>query len=799
MEGEYLTTLASTVKGMDTPAVIGMVQCFLKSYGYQRLNETLLKDSDYRLFLHGDEGKEHVLLVAPSPKIQQLGVFAVSDIPKDTWLGEYGVGCLSVYGELCFNTFVALFPSLHPYAMESVRSEPVSIVDWRDLTGQSIIPATHLERQCLDRAFVNPKFLTTMSKQSFALDTDQEYKNQIVQILREDNDWDPTWESSLNVDYLDRFVTKFRFPVKMQSEKYGNDIPFQGFSPRLNQGNSEYALESLGAINCKFVSKSNDVWIQTTQDIKAGTEILIDYGKKYWESSTDIAVESLRDYLDDSLYREMILNLVSSISVSCLSHVPVFCDRQKDLTTLLESIPVCEPAPAPTKKKKHKKQKLRFKKGDLLMYWDQSGSAQASEWPCVVLSQSSTSINVQWLSCWYPEEFALYFGATASLNKKTLKSLDDWFVASPGTRPDPRDLKRHDFYYLKDHFDEDDVVPKTLSALELSTLKEVMEAKKSQLKPIMDANIGKNIFVDQILKANHADVLSIVQQCGTEALKSKLEVRTAAVNTSEPVDPQNMIDISAEAEMMMGVNDKTYPIRVDNRTLAKEAERGKENGMRQFVSSVPCMKGNYCMFQTCPFHHELPFEQRKAEQDRLAKEKADRLAKEKADRLAKEKAEQDRLAKEKAEQDRLAKEKADRIAAAKSRYEKKKEKQQCESAAATLQRMRLGPNAIQKAKERKARLARDKERRLQEANAMDQKERKLWLARKKRQSEIKAWNDKVNRRGEEARQRRRRNRDSNGALIQQPPPKRTRYESLMDRYMCQSAETCNCQINCFQN
>ena len=50
-----------------------------------------------------------------------------------------------------------------------------------------------------------------MSKQSFALDTDQEYKNQIVQILREDNDWDPTWESSLNVDYLDRFVTKFRF------------------------------------------------------------------------------------------------------------------------------------------------------------------------------------------------------------------------------------------------------------------------------------------------------------------------------------------------------------------------------------------------------------------------------------------------------------------------------------------------------------------------------------------------------------------------------------------------------------
>ena len=128
MEGEYLTTLASTVKGMDTPAVIGMVQCFLKSYGYQRLNETLLKDSDYRLFLHGDEGKEHVLLVARR-QIQQLGVFAVSDIPKDTWLGEYGVGCLVSMVNCASNTFVALFPSLHPYAMESVRSEPVSIVD----------------------------------------------------------------------------------------------------------------------------------------------------------------------------------------------------------------------------------------------------------------------------------------------------------------------------------------------------------------------------------------------------------------------------------------------------------------------------------------------------------------------------------------------------------------------------------------------------------------------------------------------------------------------------------------------
>ena len=80
---------------------------------------------------------------------------------------------------------------------------------------------------------------------------------------------------------------------------------------------------------------------------------------------------------------------------------------------------------------------------------------------------------------------------------------------------------------------------------------------------------------------------------------------------------------------------------------------------------------------------------------------------------------------------------------------------------------------------------------------MKQKERELLLARKTRQCEIKAWRDKVNRHGEEARQRRRRNRDSNGMLIE-PPPKRTRYESLMDRYMCQSAETCNSQINFFQ-
>ena len=98
-----------------------------------------------------------------------------------------------------------------------------------------------------------------------------------------------------------------------------------------------------------------------------------------------------------------------------------------------------------------------------------------------------------------------------------------------------------------------------------------METKKSQLKPIMDAKIGHNIFVDQIL-ANHADVLSIIQKC-VRRVKSKLEVRTAAVSTSEPVDSQNMIDISAEAEMMMGVNDKTYPIRVDNRNLQKKRSK----------------------------------------------------------------------------------------------------------------------------------------------------------------------------------------------------------------------------------
>ena len=63
MEGEYLNTLASTVQGMDTSTVIGVVQCFLKSYDYQRLNDTLLKESKCRLFLHCDQGKVHSFAV----------------------------------------------------------------------------------------------------------------------------------------------------------------------------------------------------------------------------------------------------------------------------------------------------------------------------------------------------------------------------------------------------------------------------------------------------------------------------------------------------------------------------------------------------------------------------------------------------------------------------------------------------------------------------------------------------------------------------------------------------------------
>ena len=186
---------------------------------------------------------------------------------------------------------------------------------------------------------------------------------------------------------------------------------------------------------------------------------MIDNGRGYHENVNQLTVQHLKEHVKDPTYRDVIQNVVSAISTSCLGGADTFIERKGQLDTLLESVPEETPvqpvAAAVTIAKK--KKEVTFKTGDLLMYY-WGGVGVASPWPCVVLSHTAHKIHVQWLTCWYPDEFDQYFGATASLQRKALKSHHEWFKQSDTLIPDPRDLQTNDFYYLFRHFEDENTV-----------------------------------------------------------------------------------------------------------------------------------------------------------------------------------------------------------------------------------------------------------------------------------------------------------------------------------------------------
>lgn len=515
-----LEILAETVKNTNTTAVVDILKTFLQIFDSEHLNAHLLHKSNCRLF----SVEKHVFLVAPS-KVG-LGVFAVTDVEKNTSLGAYNEGGIAIYGEVCFEIFAMLFPQLHPYALEIAPRG--TIVDWRGLTGKSSVPKRDAERECLTTAFENSKLLAIMTNHSFCPDW-PDYRTSVLDILREDEQWDRTWETSLNLDYLDRFVPKFCVPVKIQTTKYEDNIPLEGFLPRLNQGDVDYLRDgfvSLGPVNANFINKHTTVIIETTCDIPSGQEVLIDYGRGYHENVNKITVQQLQEHVLDPMYRRIMLDFVDVLDASCLGGARTFIEGKRQLAKLLSNqvkllsnlhrrimqeqpnyVELCrimQEQPELPKKKRNKKPS--FKVGDLLMYfWN------GAPWPCVVISQTTGQIGVQWLTCCYPDEFDLFFASTANLQTRRLKSQHAWFEEHPNLVP--IDLKTNDFYYLFRHYEDETTVPATLSETELIELKKLIGKTKMQLKPLMDKKRGQKVYVDDMLKKNNADVVSLIQQC----------------------------------------------------------------------------------------------------------------------------------------------------------------------------------------------------------------------------------------------------------------------------------------------
>lgn len=506
-----LEILAETVENTNTTAVVDILKTFLQIFDSEHLNAHLLHKSNCRLF----SVEKHVFLVAPS-KVG-LGVFAVTDVEKNTSLGAYNEGGIAIYGEVCFEIFAMLFPQLHPYALEIAPRG--TIVDWRGLTGKSSVPKRDAERECLTTAFENSKLLAIMTNHSFCPDW-PDYRTSMLDILREDEQWDRTWETSLNLDYLDRFVPKFCVPVKIQTKTYEDNIPLEGFLPRLNQGDVDYLRDgfvSLGPVNANFINKHTTVIIETTCDIPSGQEVLIDYGRGYHENVNKITVQQLQEHVLDPMYRRIMLDFVDVLDASCLGGARTFIEGKSQLVKLLQvqdpmHCRLMQEQPELPKKKRDKKPS--FKVGDLLMYfWN------GAPWPCVVISQTTGRIGVQWLTCCYPDEFDDFFATTANLQTRRLKSQHAWFEEHPNLVP--IDLKTNDFYYLFRHYEDETTVPATLSETELIELKKLIGKKKMQLKPLMDKKRGQKVYVDDLLKKNNADVVSLIQQCKQMATKSQ--------------------------------------------------------------------------------------------------------------------------------------------------------------------------------------------------------------------------------------------------------------------------------------
>jgi hypothetical protein len=69
---------------------------------------------------------------------------------------------------------------------------------------------------------------------------------------------------------------------------------------------------------------------------------LIDYGRGYHENVNQLTVQHLKEHVKDPTYRDVIQNVVSAISTSCLGGADTFIERKGQLDTfdtLLESVP----------------------------------------------------------------------------------------------------------------------------------------------------------------------------------------------------------------------------------------------------------------------------------------------------------------------------------------------------------------------------------------------------------------------------------------------------------------------------
>ena len=66
---------------------------------------------------------------------------------------------------------------------------------------------------------------------------------------------------------------------------------------------------------------------------------MIDYGRSYHENVNQLTVQHLKEHVKDPTYRDVIQNVVSAISTSCLGGADTFIERKGQLDTLLESVP----------------------------------------------------------------------------------------------------------------------------------------------------------------------------------------------------------------------------------------------------------------------------------------------------------------------------------------------------------------------------------------------------------------------------------------------------------------------------